>query len=261
METRRLNQPPAETTPASRLEAQSHSTRERQDNTPETRKPRGFEGRHHTPEAKAKISVANKGKKHTPETKAKMSEAKKGKKNPNHGKKLSPEHRAKISEANKGKKYTPETKAKLSEAMKGEKNPNYGNKLSPEHRAKISESKKGKKNPMYGRVYSEEEKALLREIALGSQHSEESKDQIRETQLNRRRPKEAEVAQAQAVYEQLAIGDPRRDLVALHFGFGIYQPHSTHQIASMFGRNRDWAQQNFSLIKSGGNPQPRFLSS
>ena len=135
----------------------------------------------------------------------------------------------------------------MSEAQKGRK-------LSPEHRAKLSESKKGEKNPMYGRVYSEEEKALIGEIALGSQHSEASKDQIRAAQLNRHRPNEAEVAQAQAVYQQLAIGDPRRELVALHFGFGIYQRHSTRQIAGMFDHNRSWAQRNFSLIKSGKPP-------
>ena len=81
METKRPSQSPAETTPASRLEAQNHSTRESQETSPKAPKPPSFEGRRHTPETKAKLSELNKGKKLSPETKAKISEAQKGEKN------------------------------------------------------------------------------------------------------------------------------------------------------------------------------------
>ena len=125
METRRPNRPPAGTTPALRLETPSHNPRELQDSTRQPPKPRGFEGRCHTPETKTKMSEAHKGKRKSPETKAKMSEAKKGDKNPNYGKELSPEHRAKISESKKTKNLSSETKAKMSEAKKGERHPRY----------------------------------------------------------------------------------------------------------------------------------------
>ena len=120
MESKRPRpQPSIESTPAtSSEEVQSRNARELQDSAPKPPEPRGFEGRRHTPEARAKISEANKGKKLSPETKAKISAAQKGKK-------VSPETRSKLSEANKGKKYTQETKAKISEAMSGEKNYQY----------------------------------------------------------------------------------------------------------------------------------------
>ena len=90
MESKRHHhQPPIESTPPTSLEeVLGRSTQELQDSSSESPKPRGFEGR-----------------RHTLETKAKMSEAKKGDKNPNYGKELSPEHRAKLSEAKKGEKH------------------------------------------------------------------------------------------------------------------------------------------------------------
>ena len=149
-----------------------------------------------------------------------------GDKNPMYGRRHSEETRVKLSAARKGKKHTPETKAMLREINLGDKNPNSG------------------------RVHSEEERDLLR----ARRRSEEGKAQIRATKLKQRRLNEAEMAQAQAVYQQLAIVDPRRELVALYFGFGIYQQHSTRQIAGMFGLKRDWAQRNFRLIRSGEPP-------
>ena len=110
MESKRHHhQPPIESTPPTSLEeVLGRSTQELQDSSSESPKPRGFEGR-----------------RHTLETKAKMSEAKKGDKNPNYGKELSPEHRAKISESKKTKNLSSETKAKMSEAKKGERHPRY----------------------------------------------------------------------------------------------------------------------------------------
>ena len=169
MESKRHHhQPPIESTPTTSLEElQSLSTQELQDSAPETPKPRGFEGRRHTPETKAKLSEAmkgeknpNYGKKLSPEHRAKLSEANKGDKNSSYGKKHTPEARAKMSEANKGKKHTPETKAKLSAAHKGKK-------LSPETRAKMSEAQKGRKNPSYGKKVSPETRAKISEAQKG----------------------------------------------------------------------------------------------
>ena len=110
------------------------------------------------------------GKHHTEEAKKRMSENKKGKyvgeNSPNYGKHLSEETRKKMSEARKGNEpwnkgktsvYTEETKKKMSEAHKGKilseetkrkisENRN-GMHFSEEHKRKISESKKGKNNP------------------------------------------------------------------------------------------------------------------
>ena len=58
-----------------------------------------FYGKHHTDEAKKKISEAHKGKHHTEDTKKKMSEARKGKPK-------SAEHKKKISELKKGNTNT-----------------------------------------------------------------------------------------------------------------------------------------------------------
>ena len=89
---------------------------------------------------------------HTPETKAKMSVAKKGENNPMYNKTPSPETRAKMSDAQKGenspnygKTHSQETRVKMSAAMKGENNPNYGKTHSEETRRKQSEANKGKK--------------------------------------------------------------------------------------------------------------------
>ena len=171
METRRPSRSLIESTPTTGPEeAQRHSTQELQGRTPETPKPRGFEGRRHTPETKAKMSEARKGKNHpnygkklSPETKAKMSEAKKGKNHPNYGKKLSPE-----------------TKAKMSAAQKGKKHPNYGKKLSPETKAKMSAARKGNKNPSYGKKLSSEHRTKLLEANIGRKHTPETRDKMSE---------------------------------------------------------------------------------
>ena len=68
-----------------------------------------FYGKHHTEEAKRKISETLKGRKLTEETKQKIGKASKGRKSPMYG-----------------KHHTEETKQKLSEAKKGENNPLYG---------------------------------------------------------------------------------------------------------------------------------------
>lgn len=76
-------------------------------------------GKHHSEEARKKISEAHKGKAtwngkhHSEESKKKMSESHKGKK-------LSEEHRKKLSEVGKGKHHSEETKMKISEAKKGQ---------------------------------------------------------------------------------------------------------------------------------------------
>lgn len=74
-----------------------------------------FYGKHHSEEAKKKISIANSGANNS-------QYGKKGPLAPNYGVTFSDEHRKRISQALKGRKKTEETKAKLSAAKKGKRN-------------------------------------------------------------------------------------------------------------------------------------------
>ena len=92
-------------------------------------KPSGMNGKHHSAEARKKMSEAHKGKPscmkgkhHTAETRKNISEANKGKHH-------TAETRKKISEANKGKCRSVETRKKISEAKKN---------MSDETKRKIS---------------------------------------------------------------------------------------------------------------------------
>ena len=78
----------------------------------------GFQGRNHTLEAKARISLANKNKI------------------------ISEQHKIKISLANTGKKRTEEAKAKMRKAK-------LGKKQSPQHIAAAAATRIGKKKAPY----------------------------------------------------------------------------------------------------------------
>ena len=82
-----------------------------------------------------------KGKHHTEEAKKKLSEAQKGENNSMHGK----------SPWNKGKKMSEEYCRKNSESHKGKPSPNKGKHLSAEIKKKISDTLKGKPNSTKGR--------------------------------------------------------------------------------------------------------------
>ena len=82
-----------------------------------------------------------KGKHHTEEAKNKISEAQKGENNSMHGK----------SPWNKGKKMSEEYCRKNSESHKGKPSPNKGKHLSAEIKKKISDTLKGKPNATKGR--------------------------------------------------------------------------------------------------------------
>ena len=93
---------------------------------------------------KEHISLHKKGKHHTEEAKRKMSAAKQGKPSWNKGKKCkphSPETKLKMSIAHKGKTnflgkhHTEEAKRKMSESLRGKH-------LSEEHKRKVAESRK-----------------------------------------------------------------------------------------------------------------------
>lgn len=78
-------------------------------------------GKHHSEEAKQKMSESRKGENngmygrhHSEETKRRISESKSGNKHHMYGKNLSTETRLKISESHKGLKYSDETKQKIS---------------------------------------------------------------------------------------------------------------------------------------------------
>jgi len=98
-------------------------------------------GKHHTPETRAKLSVANKGKERPMWVRVKISAGMMGKKNCL-GHKPSAETIAKRSAALKGRKVSSETRTKISVALKGNKNC-LGHKPLAETRAKISAILKG----------------------------------------------------------------------------------------------------------------------
>ena len=107
-------------------------------------------GKHHSAEARKKMSEAHKGKNHSDETRQKLSEA-------NKGKHLSEETRQKMSEAHKGKPsgmkdkhHSEEYRKKMSESIKGENNPMFGKHHSAEARKKMSEANNGKNNWIKG---------------------------------------------------------------------------------------------------------------
>jgi hypothetical protein len=81
-------------------------------------------GKHHTEEAKQRISEAKVGKSLSPECRKKMSK--------NHFKGIGPDH------YNYGKKRSPEQKEKISKKNTGRGNPFYGKKHSAETRLKMS---------------------------------------------------------------------------------------------------------------------------
>lgn len=139
-----------------------------------------------TQETRAKISKAHKGKpkseeqrkimaaharNHSPEARKKMSEA-------NKGRKVSQETRKKMSEARKGKKphpnaSSPEARAKISKALKGRV-------FSEEHRNKLKEAQKDRP------PVSEETKEKQRKAATGVKHTEEAKKKMSEIRKARR---------------------------------------------------------------------------
>jgi len=100
-----------------------------------------FFGRHHSEEAKIKISEFAKGRHFTEEHKRKLSEVQKGRKSPLLGTHRSEEIKQKMSEANKGKHHSEESKRKMSEAHKGKpcfgglnkgsKHPNWKGGITP----------------------------------------------------------------------------------------------------------------------------------
>lgn len=103
-----------------------------------TGKRNSFYGKHHSEEARARMSAAKKGKSHKPrsqETRAKISAVHKGKK-------VSEETRAKISASEKGKHVSEETRARMSAAHKGKSHKPH----SPETRAKLSAAGKRRKH-------------------------------------------------------------------------------------------------------------------
>lgn len=116
-------------------------------------------GRHHTAEAKRKISEGNKGRTFTE----------------GHRKRLRETHKArrlikggyrKISEAMKGKHPSEETRRRMSEAGKGRR-------FSTEHRQRISQAMKGKRlSKEHRRKLSEAAKAYWYRVRAGKNHEE-----------------------------------------------------------------------------------------
>lgn len=104
-------------------------------------------GRHHTEDAKRKISAARTGKPLSAEHRTKLSVSHMGQTPPNKGKRCSAELRAKLSAAHKG----------LPSPKKGKSSPLKGRPLSSKHRANLSAASKAawarqnKESPTMGR--------------------------------------------------------------------------------------------------------------
>ncbi len=139
-------------------------------------------GKHHSPETRARMSVARKGQKRSPEHVVKTAGA-------NTGKKRSPEACARIGAAKKGVKHSAETRYKMSIAQQtrpaasletrtkisaskqGLQLPpetrakiaaaHKGKPLSPEHRARLSEVRKGEQHWNFGKHHSPETRAKI----------------------------------------------------------------------------------------------------
>jgi len=98
-----------------------------------------FYGRKQTPEACAKIAAAGRGRTHevSPEAREKNAVAHRGTNNFWWGRKHTPESLAKMSAAHRGRKASPETRAKISAVAKARE-------LSLDHRANIGRALKGR---------------------------------------------------------------------------------------------------------------------
>ena len=144
-------------------------------------------GKHHTDEAKLKISLANKGKNLSEEHKQKIAESLKGNKN-TLGKHHTEETKRKMSEAKKGHPVSEETKRKISAANKNMSEETRikmsiaKRNMSEETKRKMSESHKGRTPTwLVGKCRSEETKRKISESLKGNHLSEESKLKMSES--------------------------------------------------------------------------------
>ena len=131
-------------------------------------------------------------------------------------------------------------------------------------------SRRGANNPMYGRNHSDEARGKLRVAHLGRSVSQEPREKLRVAHLGRSVSQETRIKlmrlrlgendsaqfrevlrRAWTTYFELPYGDARRELLALHYGFGVYQRHSSRQIGSTCGRGRSWVQVNLKRVTAG----------
>jgi hypothetical protein len=134
-------------------------------------KPSPTRGKKASAETLLKLSAAHKGahgtmngRHHTEEARRKMSESQKGKKKP--GRILTLEHKQKIAEAGRGRKHSEETRRKIGEANRNR---------STEVRRKLSEAMMGNKY-FLGRHHSDETKLKMSESMKGKKHTRKKAD-------------------------------------------------------------------------------------
>lgn len=122
-----------------------------------------FFGKHHTEEARKKMSIAHKGK---PLFRT----------HPFKGKKLSEEHKRKIGETLKGRIISEECKKKIKETWTEEK------------RLKQSERMKGENHPLFGKHLTNESKQKLSDKAKLRWANEEVREKARERNRDKMKP-------------------------------------------------------------------------
>jgi hypothetical protein len=137
------------------------------------------------PEARQRVTEANRGKRRSEETRRRMSEARMGKplseaakeklRLVNTGKSPSEEARRKMSEAQKGRVVSEEERQRIGERYRGKH-------LSEETRRKLSEAHKGQ-------TYSSEAMRKMGEARRGIPKSEEHRRKISEAQKGRPKPR------------------------------------------------------------------------
>lgn len=140
-------------------------------------------GKHHTEDARAKISAVHKGRPShlkgrslSEEHRVKISAGISGELNPMYGRPRSDDTKRKLREANIGKEIPAEVRQKISESS-GEW---WGSEEGGAKRVELSERFSGEGNPFHGHSHSKETKARLSEVHSGKTISEEQKKKIRE---------------------------------------------------------------------------------
>jgi group I intron endonuclease len=190
-----------------------------------------YTGRHHSEEAKKKISLAQIGKSR------------------GIGRKLSEEHKQKIRDRISGTHRSDETKKRMSKAQKGRV-------VSIETRKKMSEIFKG-------RHISEEHKQKLKEANTGIYRSEETREKLRAAWVLRKQRGYKHTPEAREKNRQAHLGkkmsdETKRKISIAHTGRKLSEEHKRK--LSMAKKGKLFSEEHkrkLSILKTGEN-HPMF---